>query len=264
MTDNVSHRQQRLAALLKQTDGMITAGDASRILEVDKPYARTLLANWHKQGVLRRVGHGLYVPVSPADLGQKQVLENPWVLVPKLFWPGYVGGWSAAEHWELTEQVFRSTCVLTSKRTAPGDREIQGVMFSIYNCPEKSIYGTKTIWQKNIKIQISDPHKTIVDILNNPVLGAGLQHTVDCFREYAKLYEGQESRLIEYADKLGNGVLFKKLGYLGEISGFDESFLQQCKERLTSGFSPIDSQLKSHRKLVTRWKLWIPETWKSE
>ena len=33
-------------------------------------------------------------------------LEDPLVIAEKLFSPCYVGGWSAAEYWGITEQIF--------------------------------------------------------------------------------------------------------------------------------------------------------------
>ena len=83
----------------------------------DRRRAAKLLSRWREQGWLRRVGHGLYVPV-PLDLaGSEQVIADPWVLVPTLFGQCYVGGWTAAHHWELTEQLFNETVVFTTRRS---------------------------------------------------------------------------------------------------------------------------------------------------
>ncbi len=64
-------------------------------------------------------------------MGQTQVPEDSWILVPELYEPGYAGGWSALDYWDLTEQVFRSLCVLTNKRTHYGEAKYQGVRFCI-------------------------------------------------------------------------------------------------------------------------------------
>jgi len=78
----------------------------SRTLGINRRAAAKLLSRWKQQGWLRRIGHGLYVPV-PLDLaGSEQVIADPWVLVPTLFNQCYIGGWTAAHHWELTEQLF--------------------------------------------------------------------------------------------------------------------------------------------------------------
>lgn len=229
------------------------------MLDLDRAHAAKLLAGWHKQGVIRRVARGLYVPVQPSALGQTQVLEDPWVLVPELYVPGYVGGWSALEHWELTEQLFRSVCVLTAKRTKYGTTQHQGVPFYVKHIPEDKIFGTKTLWRNNVKILISDPHKTMLDIIDDPYLGAGLQHTIDCLREYKKqTLEHGENTLMEYALKIRKGSLFKKLGFLAESLGFDRSFIQACSRQLTTGYAYLDKS-PHEQKLVTKWRLWVPK-----
>jgi len=60
--------------------------------------AAKLLARWVGQGWLVRIRRGLYAPVPLEATSSEQVLSNPWVLVEQVFAPGYVGGWSAAEH----------------------------------------------------------------------------------------------------------------------------------------------------------------------
>lgn len=263
MSDQVSTRQKRLATILRHSSGIIRVDDAAESLNLDRSHAAKLLAGWHNQGVLRRVARGLYVPVQPTALGKIQVLEDPWILVPELYSPGYVGGWSALEHWELTEQLFRSVCVLTGKRTVYGNAEHQGVSFFVKHIPENQIFGTKTIWRDQIKISVSDPYKTILDIIDDPYLGAGLQHTVDCVKEFKQLY-GKPSdleKLLTYAKQISNGALFKKLGFLAESLGFEQSFIDGCAENLTTGYTQLDKNAKD-KSLVTKWRLWIPKGFK--
>ncbi|NOX27695.1 MAG: hypothetical protein GXP21_05850 [Gammaproteobacteria bacterium] len=260
MVNQASIRQKRLAALIRATSGTIRISDAMEVLGLERPHAAKLLAGWHKQGVIRRIARGLYVPVQPSALEQTQVLDDPWVLVPALYEPGYIGGWSALEYWELTEQLFRSVCVLTSKRTSYGKAMHQGVGFFIQYAPEKNSFGTKTIWRDNVKLKISDPYKTMLDIINDPYLGAGLQHTIDSLSEFKKTYSKQEdlSRLLDYTLQINNGALFKKLGFLAEKLNFDSSFVDACAMHLTTGYAYLDKNAKDN-KLVTKWRLWVPK-----
>ncbi len=260
MTNQVSTRQQRLAVLLRATSGTIRITDATAVLGLDRTHAAKLLAGWHKQGVIRRVARGLYVPIQPTALGQTQVLADPWILVPELYEPGYIGGWSALEYWELTEQLFRSVCVLTSKRTHYGNTKHQGINFFIKHIPEKRVFGTKTIWRESTKLRISDPYKTVLDIINDPYLGAGLQHTMDCLSEFKKAYNKPDDLdlILEYAIQINNGALFKKLGFLAEKLEFGASFIDQCTKRVTTGYAYLDKATQNN-KLVTKWRLWVPE-----
>ncbi len=248
-----------MAALLRATSGTIRASDAMQVFDVDRQHASRLLAGWHQQGIIRRVAHGLYVPVQPSALEQEQVLDNPWVLVPELYTPGYIGGWSALEYWDLTEQIFRSICVLTHKRVHYGETNHQGVNFYIKYVPEKYLFGTQSIWHENTKVNISDPYKTLLDCINDLYLGAGLQHVTDCLNEFIRIYNKSSdlNTLLDYAIRANNGALFKKLGYFAETLEFDSSFVDACRKRLTSGYATLDRRADSNR-LITRWNLFVP------
>jgi predicted transcriptional regulator of viral defense system len=84
------------------------------LASIGPPPLRTL-ARWHAQGWLQCVGPGLYTPIPLDTLATEQVLDDPWILIPALFDPAYVAGWTAAEHWDLTEQLFRDILVFTTK-----------------------------------------------------------------------------------------------------------------------------------------------------
>ena len=107
MRTSIPQGRQRLAALMRETGDVITIDDAVRVFDEDRETAAKLLSRWTQQGWLRRVGPGAYVGASLETLENEHVLEDLWVLVPALFEPGYVGGRTAAQHWDLTEQIFK-------------------------------------------------------------------------------------------------------------------------------------------------------------
>lgn len=112
--------RERLARVLREGGELVTVEDAVRALGTDRRRAAKLLARWTEQGWLQRIRREVYVPIPMEALSGDQPLEDPWVLVPQLFEPGYVGGWSAAEHWGLTEQIFHEVCVFTVRPVRRG------------------------------------------------------------------------------------------------------------------------------------------------
>ena len=163
------------------------------------------------------------------------------------------------EHWELTEQLFRSICVLTSRRTIYGATEHQGVGFYVKHVAQENVFGTKTLWRENTKLTVSDVPRTLLDVIDTPYLGAGLQHVMDCLTEFKRHGDHTDLWLmLDYTERIGNGALFKKLGFLAETLDFDKSFTQACSERLTTGYAYLDKDA-TKKKLVTRWRLWVPE-----
>jgi predicted transcriptional regulator of viral defense system len=251
----------RLAAVLRATKDVVSIDTAAQTLGMQRTAAAKLLSRWRKQGWLRRIGNGLYVPV-PLDLaGSEQVVEDPWVLVPALFGQCYIGGWTAAHHWELTEQLFNETAVFTTRRVTEKRVAAQGVVFLLHGVAKKRLFGLKQVWRGTARVNVSDPARTLIDMLAIPDTGGGIDHVAECVRAYLTSSSPDRALLIRYADQFGNGAVFKRLGFLAQTRFHDEELVAACRERLTQGYARLDPALACTQ-LVTAWRLWVPERWK--
>lgn len=252
--------RRRLAAVIREAGAIVRIADAERTLDVSRTAAAKLLSRWSGQGWLRRVGPGAYAPVSLDSLFSEQVLDDPWVLVPTLYEPAYIGGRTAAEHWDLTEQIFRDIVVMTARPVRARSQERDGAKFTLRHVRANTMFGTRSVWCGRTRIAVSDVHRTIVDMLDNPELGAGIQHVDDCLASYFGRKDRDDERLVAYADRIGNGAIFKRLGFLAERRSGNTVLLDACQERLTQGNARLDPALPC-RRLVTRWRLFVPESW---
>jgi predicted transcriptional regulator of viral defense system len=183
--------------------------------------------------------------------------------VPALFGPGYIGGRTAAEHWDLTEQIFRDIVVFTARPIRERTKQTGGAQFTLRRIPESRIFGTSAVWRGQTKVMVSDIDRTILDMLSDPSIGGGIQHVEDCLDRYLQKEESNTARLIEYADRLANGAVFKRLGFLAERNPRGAELVAACKVRLTEGRAKLDPALKCTR-VVTRWKLRVPADWLPE
>lgn len=252
----------RLVAVLRATKEVVSIDDTARTLDLDRTAAAKLLSRWRKQGWLRRIGHGIYVPV-PLDLaGSEQVVQDPWVLVPTLFGQCYVGGWTAAHYWELTEQLFNETLVFTTRRVDEKRATAQGVVFLLHHVARKRLFGLNPLWRATTRVNISDPARTLVDMLAMPDTGGGIDHVADCLAAHAKSPTYDGDLLIRYAGQFGNGAVFKRLGFLAETRQHNTELAAACRTRLTQGYARLDPALPC-RHLVTAWRLWVPGRWKA-
>jgi predicted transcriptional regulator of viral defense system len=258
-----SRARARLSAVLQTAKDLVTIEDAMQVLAVDRHAAAKVLARWQQQGWLKRVGPGIYAPIPLDASTTEQVLKDPWVLVPALFAPGYVGGWTAAEHWDLTEQLFRSIFVFTARPFRSKEQVVQGVSFTLKRIPEDALFGLKTVWRGQARVSIADKHRTIVDLLADPTTGGGIRHVMRCLQEYLRDPEADDDTLVRYAEKLGNGAVFKRLGFLASQITGKESLAQSCRQRLTKGNAKLDPAVPC-RRLVKAWRLWIPRNWEAE
>ena len=171
-TTRIPKGRLQLAQVIGSTGDVVSIADVQKALQLDRTEAAKRLSRWTGQGWLHRVGSGTYAPVGIDTLGTQQVLDDPWVLVPALFAPGYIGGRTAAEHWDLTEPNLHGH----RRRYDPGhpaDAAItpRGLLSRCATWLTKKLFGTKTIWRKRSRVQVSDVHRTIVDMLDEPANG---------------------------------------------------------------------------------------------
>jgi predicted transcriptional regulator of viral defense system len=254
--------RERMAAIIRGTKGTISVEEAAEILKVTSTDAAKMLSRWTKNGWMARVRRGLYIPVPLESRTTDVPLEDPWLVAGRLFAPCYIGGWSAAEYLDLTEQIFSTVMVMTVQKPRDRRPKIKGTGFWLRTVKEKALFGLSPAWRGQVKIPVSDPTRTILDMLSDPALGGGIRSTTDMLINYLRSENKNLILLIEYAARLGNGAVFKRLGFLLEKLAPDETTtMDQCRVRLTAGNAKLDLKLDNTR-LVTRWRLWVPEHWK--
>ncbi len=251
--------RERLSKVLRQSRGGISPADASRALNVKQSEAARLLSQWSSRGSLTRVRRGLYVPVPLESTTADLPLEDAWAVAERIFSPCYIGGWSAAGHWGLTEQIFRSTLIVTTRRPRARRVEARGTVFVLRTVEQAAMFGLKPIWRGKSRVNVSDPTRTILDLLDTPALGGGIRSVLDILKSYLASEYHDSKLLIQYAEQLGNKAVFKRLGFLATaFAPMEQELIAECRKRLSAGNAKLDPQLPAGR-LATAWRLWVPD-----
>lgn len=236
--------------------GPFDAPQAASTLGLDVAKTRRLLAALAEGGWLTRVRHGWYITVPLEASSPSDWREDPWILAATLFAPCYIGGWSASEHWGLTDQLFNVTYVVAAKKVTPIDQMIQGSRFEVHSIRDDLLFGTRRVWRRRTPVDVSDPHRTIIDIMDTPAAGGGPLHAAEILRTYFESEYVDENKLVEYGDRLGHGAMFKRLGYLTEHEQLGtEQLVQACHRRISKGISRLDPNGSDVGKTVSRWNL---------
>ncbi len=253
-----SKRRQHLIQLVAQTKSIIQIDDAVRILNLPRKKAQWLLWSYHKSGWLKKIKAGTYIPVPQTATTAKEAIESPLLIATHLFSPGYVGGWTAAHHWGFTDQLFSKTWFFSEQRIISKEIELENQYFILTHVSKLSLFGLKTIWENNHKIIISDPHRTLIDFAHRIDL-FGLNAFLDVLKEYLSSEYKNIEILLNYAQKIENRTVYKRLGFGLEYLGFDEDeLLLPCKQLISKGLSKIAPQLTCPR-VNKRWNLYLPE-----
>lgn len=182
------------------------------------------------------------------------------MIASRVWAPCYFTGWTAARHWALTEQVFRTTVLKSSARV----RESTTVLLDhdylvIHTDPAYLTWGLVSEWSDGERLRYADPARTVVDILDAPRLGGGVRHSAEVLAAY--LEDHDPALLVDAAHNFGNGAVFKRLGYLAEQLDLDRGGLvATCRSRVTAGISALDPAGPHGGPRSARWGLRINTT----
>lgn len=241
-------------------NGLITVEAAATALQLAPPAASARLSRLTRSGWARRVRRGLYLILPlEAEPGEKVTTEDPWVLARELFTPCYVGGWSAGEHWGLTEQLFRSTLVVTAAPTRRKSATFLGNDFRLFRVrPARLFDGVVTVWRGSERVQVSGAERTLIDGLGTPEICGGTRHLAQMLREYQESDKKDFARLLAVARKSASGAAWKRLGYLAEILfPGDDELPSAARRHLSAGNARLDPAVRKRGRLVKRWRLWV-------
>lgn len=237
---------------------IIRSSDASKVLSLDAKKTGAKLASFAKRGWLRRVRRGIYfiVPLE-TEPGKAATIDDPWILAQELFSPCYIGGWSAAEYWELTEQIFRLTLVVTAAAIRSKSIKILGQEYRLFRVPVSRVRIETSVWRDSVKVKVSSRERTLVDCLRNPALSGGVGHLILMMKEYANHPEHDIKKLLNETREADSGAVWKRLGYLTEMLWpKEESIISEASRKLTAGNIKLDPLVKARGKLVKRWGVW--------
>jgi predicted transcriptional regulator of viral defense system len=249
-------RNRALLASLHRFDGPFTVDEAQEALKVDRPRAQRLLRYLADRGWLARVRRGVYITVPLSALVPSESRADLWRAAAQAYSPCYIAGWSACEHWGLTEQIFRDLMVVSTRRIGFRSDDIQGTPVRIKVVDSQRMFGTVGVWRGSERVEVSDPSRTIVDLLDDPSMGGGIRHVAEVLEEYLAGPHRDEELLLDHCERLGNRSVYKRLGYLLEALALDEpDLIERCRERKSSGVVPLDPGIQAAGVRNSDWNL---------
>ncbi len=103
--------------------------------------------------------------------------------------------------------------------------------------PEKRQFGTRVVCREPLRTNVSDPSKTILDILDDPAVGGGIRHGAAVLLEYSLGSTATRSSP-DNTRRLENRTVFKRLGYLLKHFELETcEAIRACLDNLSSGLS---------------------------
>ena len=263
MTSSTGHStspKRELAALARAASGgVIGIREGARALGMSRRDASARLAAWTRAGWLARVRRGVYliVPLEAESQGQTTA-EDPWLLAAALFAPCYIGGWSAAEHWGLTEQIFRSTFVATAANIRARTAHHLGAAFTLARVKPERVQHLHSVWRGATRVFVSSRERTIVDGAIDPRWVGGFRHLADLFSAYISEPNTNAAALLRELRRFGNGAAAKRVGYLAErIWPAATDLVEGAHALRSTGVVKLDPSIARRGHKNSRWGLWL-------
>jgi predicted transcriptional regulator of viral defense system len=236
---------------------LVTVERARRALGLSPRATTVRLSRLAQAGWLRRVRRGLYL-VLPLEARSElaTTVEDPWILAEELFTPCYVGGWSAAEHWGLTEQIFRSVFVVTAGPVRRRSVTFAGVEFRVVRTSARRVKAAGAVWRGAERVAASDRERTLADGLSSPEWVGGVRHLAGMLATYRASRDWNPAALLRAVRALRRGSAMKRLGYLAEVLWpADIEIPKAALQARSAGLVKLDPAIRSVGRISNRWGL---------
>lgn len=257
-------RKHNLSVLARSARaGLVSVPEAARALNVSSHVAARTLARLQEGGWLLRVKRGTYfirpLEAGPEDRGSA---PDPWPIAEVLFNPCYIGGWTAAQYWGLTDQLFRSTFVVTSTHIRRRSQKILQLEFHLVRISNHArVAAASTVWRGTQQVRLSGIERTVADALADPSWVGGFRHLVDILNSSINNARFDLDRLHAELTANKSGAAFKRFGYLVETLWPQRSdLISILYPHRTAGVVRLDPKLPKRGKLNKRWLLWVNTT----
>ncbi len=237
---------------------VVQTEDVSDIAKVDRSSSNAILSRLSRKGWLQRVMRGKYVVVRVGAATDSPADEYAWQVASEIYAPCIISGWSAAEHWGLTDQIFNAVSLVTASPQRSRDQIIGGIRFRTRTLPAGKLFGARNVWFGSTKASVADPHRTLIDICDAPDFGGGGRHMADIARQYWIGRHTDERKILEYAERFGRGTVYKRLGVMAETYGDpSDEWIRRCKVGCSRGISLLDPRGPNKGPIKSRWGIRI-------
>lgn len=248
--------ERRIVAALAATERPVVTADEVVRLGIQRRAANLLLSRLARKGWLRRLRRGAYALVPLSAHSAQSAVEDPLAVAMQLFSPCYISGWTAAQHWDLTDQVFNTIVVFSAKPQRRTMQVVGGVTYHVRRIPARAIFGTTSVWSGSVAVEMATMHRTVIDVLDAPEIGGGGRQALDIVRAYWGRKDVNPDELLDLARRLGRGSVFKRLGFTAEAFGHpSETWLEACRANLTAGVSLLDPAGPLRGPIVSLWRI---------
>jgi predicted transcriptional regulator of viral defense system len=205
-------RKNNLINSLAKKGNTLTFEDALKVSNLPRESLRVILLRLEKRGIIERIEKGKYL-IIPLGAEKGKYTLHEFVIGSTLIESYSIAYWSALNYHGLTEQIPTTVFLQTTARKKNQDIKIFGVKYQIIKIKKEKMFGIKKEWIEETQINITDKEKTIIDCLDKPQYCGGIIEVAKALKNN----KFDRKKLEEYAQRIGNSGVLRRLGYLCEL-----------------------------------------------
>ncbi len=210
---------------------VFTVNDLARILNKKQEYIKTLLYRLKKRDLVYRLERNKYT-----------IYDDAFLVASLVYFPSYISLWSALRFYNLTEQLPKKIFVVVSVPRKP--LKFQDTIIEFIKI--KHFFGFKKERYKDFDIFIAEPEKAIIDsFLLKKIPFDEIENSV-------KDKQINKNKLINYALKIKNKTLIKRLGFLLEENNFK---CNKLRKFIDNNYVLLDFALLKKGRKNNKWRI---------
>jgi len=245
-----------LLTLAGEGRNVFTTAEAHALLGGSPAATYKLLHDLKQGGWLHALDKGRYL-IVPLEAGlERRFTIHEFRLASHLAPEGYVAYWTALHHHRLTEQIPRDVWIATARRRQP--MTLLGVTYTFVLLRPHKLFGAQMVWIEGQAVAIADLEKSIIDALDHPEYCGGITEAAKALTTALEEREVDLARLTNYAQRMQNGAVFKRLGYLAERLALPVGdHPAQWQAALTGGHALLDPGRPGVGPVDTQWRVQV-------
>lgn len=241
-------------SLEREGRNAFTVDDAQKILDASDEVVRVVLHRLASKGRVQRIKRGHYLLV-PARAGYDTAwTEHVFAFMDHILDEYYIGYWTALNYWQMTEQIPQTIFVASKKRRRDFTYNDK-VPIQFITLGQRKFFGWTREKIGDTSFRVSDREKTIIDSLDLLQYAGGISEVAKGLG-----HELDWTKIVAYADKLGNRTVHKRLGYLIETLEIETpaKILEHLRSSIGSGYPWLDNTApKNAIQTDSTWRLKI-------